>query len=161
MTNWLQQWQTQALGTAIAKWIRAWLATCPPDPWPPELDEAVRDPAALAVCHHCFAPQEDSGWFCRECGAATGPYNNTMPYLHIFSTGEVLRSGVGPAARFTKLTVFGYVVLGFIETLVLAPMPFGNSRAFADDFELEWTRGRDVLTESGPIADRLAQRSGA
>ena len=43
----------------------------------------------------------------------------------------------------------------------LAPMPFGNSRAFADDLEQEGAVGGGVSSESGPFADRLAQCSGA
>jgi len=103
-------------------WLRAFWPAVQPDPWPDEIDQAVRDPDALSVCHHCFAPQSGEEWFCSECGTAVGPYNNMMPYLHVFSTGEVLRSGVGPAARFTMLTVPGYILLGLSEAFVLAPL---------------------------------------
>jgi len=45
-----------------------------------------------------------------------------MPYLRIFSVGEVLRSGVGPAARMTKLTVVGYALVALFEGWILAPV---------------------------------------
>ena len=47
-----------------------------------------------------------------------------MPFLYIFSIGEVLRSGTGPEARFTPLTVPGYIVFGLSQFGVFAPIYF-------------------------------------
>lgn len=80
------------------------------EPWPEEVDDAVRRPDAVLVCHRCLAPQKPGAWFCPECGAAVGPYNNVMPYLYIFSMGEGFRAGVQPEAHYTPLTKTGYAL---------------------------------------------------
>src|SRR3954468_23812942 len=77
------------------KYLRELRSSPPtPNPWPDDIEAAVHQPDALPICHRCFTPQNHNGWFCPECGTATGPYNNLMPYLYIFSEGEVLRAGV-------------------------------------------------------------------
>jgi len=125
MMKWIQKWQAQSPGAIIGKWFRSLChAADKPDPWSKETDEGIRDPAALPVCHHCFAPQEPAAWFCPECGAATGPYNNVMPYLNVFSVGEVVRSGVKPGTRFNLLRTAGYILVGFLEYHVFSPLYF-------------------------------------
>ena len=87
----------------------------PPDPWGEELDAAVRQPDATPVCHSCFEAQPPVGWFCPQCGAAVGPYNNLMSYVWVHSLGEVLLSGVGRQAQYTMLTIPGYVLVALAE----------------------------------------------
>jgi len=77
----IEAWGRRSLGVIIRDW---WNAQ-PPNPWSDEDQEAVNRPDAVRVCHRCLTPQEHLGWFCPECGAATGPYNNCMPFLHILS----------------------------------------------------------------------------
>jgi len=69
------------VGLFLIEWQRSILI--PPDPWDAEMTEKLNDPEAVPVCHHCFTPQEHDRWFCPECGAAVGPYNNYLPLIHI------------------------------------------------------------------------------
>ena len=120
-----QQWRTKALRDVLVGWLRPLWCTPPePDPWPEEVQLAIMAPDAIEVCHHCFTPLGQQGWFCPQCGASVGQYNNWMSYVYIFSQGEVLRSGVGPEARFTWLTVPGYIVLGLLAFGVFSPVYF-------------------------------------
>ena len=93
-----------------------------PDPWGPEVDAAIHGPDALPVCHHCFTPQEDPNWFCPECGAAIGPYNNLMPYVQLFSEGEVFRTGVTGHWRPSALIVVGYLLASVGVAAIFAPV---------------------------------------
>jgi len=47
------------------------------------------------------------------------PSTRLLPFVRIYSLGEVLRSGVGPSARFTALTIPGYIVMGLHSALPL------------------------------------------
>jgi hypothetical protein len=67
-----------------------------------------------------------------------------MSYLHVFSLGEVLRSGVGPQARFTVLTVPGYLVVGLAEYALFAPLYFIR-------LALNWRR---LARQPPPVAPR-------
>lgn len=80
------------------------------DPWGKEIDEAINRDDVVPVCHHCFTPQNHNGWFCPECGAIVGSYCNYMPYLYIFSEGEVLRAGVNERIRRSPLIAIGYIL---------------------------------------------------
>ena len=62
-----------------------------------------------------MTPQEPEAWFCKHCGAAVGPYNNLMPFLNVFSEGEVLRNGITHRFRNRPFIAFGYflITLGF------------------------------------------------
>ena len=123
MAGLAHDWESKSLGEIIASRFKAfWTAPVLPDPWPREVEDAVRSPEALPVCHRCLTPQDSPTWFCPECGTAVGPYNNIMPYLYIFSLGEVFRSGVEREARFTRLTVPGYILLALTEMPFLAPL---------------------------------------
>ncbi len=100
------EWNSKSLGEIIADRVRAWrLSFYLPNPWPDDWDLVVRAPDAIPVCHRCFTPREYPVWFCPYCGTSIGRYNNTPPFVRIYSLGEVLRSGVGPSARFTALTI--------------------------------------------------------
>jgi len=100
----------------IILWVRR--APTNPDPWDDEVEKSLQEPEAFPVCHHCFTPYPPRGWFCENCGCAVGPYNNWMPYVYIFSEGEVLRNGVTSRLRMNFLTVSGYV-LGTISCVVM------------------------------------------
>ena len=103
--------------------LREWWRQPPPsDPWDAEIDDAVRQPNAVSLCPRCLEPQAHSKWFCPLCGTAVGPYNNWMPYLWIFSLGEWLLSGLSPRAKFTKLTITGYILLAFSQYGPFAPL---------------------------------------
>lgn len=93
-----------------------------PDPWDAEIAEKLKQPDCVPVCHHCFTPQEHDKWFCPECGASVGPYNNYLPYIHIFSEGEVLRNGVRSHVARNPLTVVGYLCFSTLEYLIFAPL---------------------------------------
>jgi hypothetical protein len=90
-------------------WIRE--APQTPDPWDAEVEQKLQDPETQQVCHRCLTPQEPGAWFCQHCGAAVGPYNNLMPFLNVFSEGEVLRNGVGGQFRNRPLIVIGYFLI--------------------------------------------------
>ena len=85
-------------------------APLPPDPWSPDDDAAARSDDALPLCPRCLTPQKGTGWFCPKCGSSVGPYNNLMPYVSIYSIGEVARAGVGDDVPRNWLTRIGYVL---------------------------------------------------
>jgi hypothetical protein len=102
-------------------WVRE--APVRPDPWDAETEQKLSEPEAQEVCHHCLAPQPSNAWFCEHCGSAVGPYNNWMPYIHIFSIGEVLRNGVMDKLRPNVLTISGYLLLSvnFFFFIIIRP----------------------------------------
>jgi hypothetical protein len=65
-----------------------------PDPWPAEVDAAVRNRQAVPACVNCLFPQDGREWFCPHCGFPTGDYVTLMPYLQNFALGETFRRGV-------------------------------------------------------------------
>lgn len=151
MTGRFQSWQTEPLGAIILAWLgRRWRTPSVPDPWPEEIESALWGPDALEVCHHCFTPHDEHGWFCPECGASVGPYNNWMDYLQIFAIGEVMRSGVGTDARFTRLTVPGYIVLGLLQFGLFSPVYFFR-------LVMNWRR---VSREAARPTTSLAEETG-
>ena len=86
-----------------------------PDPWDAETERQISAPDAVQTCPHCSTEQPPDGWFCPHCGAAVGPYNNLMPYVHIFSTGEVLRNGTSGLIRFSPLIITGYFLFALSQ----------------------------------------------
>src|SRR5215203_3437622 len=93
-----------------------------PDPWPPEVDAAIKDPCAEALCISCLYPQELHQWFCPHCGYPTGDFVPVMPYLQIFPVAEVLRRGViGPPERRVGVQLF-LIVLSITQYAVFAPL---------------------------------------
>jgi hypothetical protein len=101
-----------------------WLRRSPitPDPWDQETEKKLHEPDAVEVCHRCFTPKNPDGWFCEHCGCATGPYNNLMPFIYVFSEGEVLRNGVNDRLRNTPLVIVGYLLLSLGAYFVFAPV---------------------------------------
>ncbi len=108
------------LGLALREWSRR--LPIPPDPWDAEITAKLKQPDCVPVCHHCFTPQLHDKWFCPECGAAVGPYNNCLPYIDIFSRGEVLRNGVRNHLAPNFLTVTGYLLFSTSEYMFFAPI---------------------------------------
>ena len=94
----------------------------PPDSWDAEITRSLESPEATPVCHHCFTPQEHDRWFCPVCGSATGPYNNVMPYINIFSAGEVARNGVYNRIEHSGFSLFSYLAFSVFEYTVFAPV---------------------------------------
>ena len=110
------------LGVAFYRLVR-WLTegTRTADPWGEEIDKALDQEDAVPVCHHCLTPQQHNGWFCPQCGATVGPYSNYLPFVYIFSQGEVLRAGVTERFRRSPLIVIGFVLLSLTMCAVAAP----------------------------------------
>src|SRR6185369_6005425 len=101
-----------------------WLRESPrtPDPWDDVTEKRLNEPEAVEVCSRCFKPLTSDRWFCEHCGHAVGPYNNLMPFIYVFSEGEVLRAGVSDKLRPRPLIVVGYVLLSVSVYLFFAPI---------------------------------------
>jgi len=97
--------------------LLVWIRNAPPtpDPWDAEIEQKLQDPEIQEICHRCLTPHEPGTWFCGHCGAAVGPYNNLMPFLNVFSEGEVLRNGICNRFRNRWFVAVGYslIALGF------------------------------------------------
>jgi hypothetical protein len=93
----------------LIAWVRE--AAPQPDPWNAEVERALAEPETVEVCTHCLTPQPPTAWFCEHCGNAVGPYNNWMPYVYVFSIGEVLRNGVMDKMRSNAFIICGYLLL--------------------------------------------------
>ena len=104
--------------------LLAWVRRAPrsPDPWDEEIERNLREGNVVATCHKCSTPQPPGQWFCEHCGTAVGDYNNLMPYVYVFSEGEVFRGGVTERFRLNMLTLLGYVFVSFTRYLVFAPI---------------------------------------
>lgn len=125
MPSILNDWRNAPLGKALGRVIQAWwLSLNTPNPWPDELDDQVHAIDALPVCHRCFLPFEyhSQSYFCADCGASIGPFNNYMPLLRYYAMGEVMRSAVGPEAVLTTPCIIGYVLFMFTQTSLLFPI---------------------------------------
>lgn len=111
------------LALAVLWRFIVWIRDAPrtPDPWDAEVEQKLQDPEAQPICHRCMTPQEPDAWFCKHCGAAVGPYNNLMPFLNVFSEGEVLRNGLSDRFRNRPFIAVGYflISLSFILALVV------------------------------------------
>lgn len=107
----------------LAKLLRECFAPHPtPDPWPEELDQAVRSREAVPICTNCLHPQPAHRWFCPYCHFPTGEYVHLMPYLYVFTWGELLRRGVfGPPEKgaFRK---WGLVIYSSYNYSIFAPL---------------------------------------
>jgi len=97
----------------------------PPDPWDAETEKRLHEPDAVEICHRCFTPHTSQGWFCKHCGAAVGPYNNLMPYVMIFSEGEVLRAGASGKLKRSPLIVIGYLLIALSFNVFFVPIYLG------------------------------------
>jgi hypothetical protein len=110
-----------AIALATIFWIRR-RSEPAPDPWPLDIDLAVRDPSAISLCVNCMYPQEERRWFCPYCGFPVGECVASMPYLYIFVLGESLRRGVtGPPERNALQTAF-LAVFAAGQYAVFAPL---------------------------------------
>jgi hypothetical protein len=101
-------------------WVRD--APCKPDPWGIEIEASLQQADATPICHRCLSPYQDNAWFCETCGAAVGPCNNLMPYVHIFSEGEVFRNGVSDKLNANPLTIAGYLLVSLTTYNLFAPI---------------------------------------
>lgn len=93
-----------------------------PDPWSGDIDRETRKRSAIPICTNCLSPQFGHHWFCPNCRFPSGNFVHVMPYLYLFTLGEVLRRGVtGPPEKgaFRKL---GLVILSFQSYAVFAPI---------------------------------------
>jgi len=90
-------------------WVRE--APTKPDPWDVETDKKLSAEETPQACDHCSTPLSPVAWFCPHCGSAVGPYNNLMPYVMIFSEGEVFRNGVSQRFRNRPLIVIGFILM--------------------------------------------------
>ena len=116
-----------ALGglAVVAFWrLIVWIRDSPvlPDPWDADVERQLSE--AVEVCPHCLTEQPPTAWFCKRCGRAVGPYNNLMPYVQVFSEGEVFRNGMNGQFRNRPLILAGYFLV-FLGTMpFLAPLYF-------------------------------------
>ena len=76
----------------------------------------------MEVCHHCLTQQPPNACFCEHCGSAVGPYNNMMPYLNVFSEGEVFRNGAADRLRSKPLIIAGYLLFSLSAYVFFAPI---------------------------------------
>src|SRR2546430_3117645 len=106
--------------------LRVWIwlreGTPKPDPWDTDIARAIEEDTAEPLCYHCLAPQKEIRWFCPECGAAVGPYNNYDPYLRVFSQGQLLRTGVLDHIPRRPLIIIGYIILPLAFFAIFAPI---------------------------------------
>ena len=104
--------------------VIVWVRDAPntPDPWDAELNKELSAPEIEQACHHCSTPQKNDAWFCPHCGSAVGPYNNMMPYVWIFSQGEVFRNGAQGSVRRNPVTIIGYLIYSSFNYAFLAPI---------------------------------------
>jgi len=101
-------------------WIRD--APSTPDPWSAEIEESLQQADATPICHRCLTPHQADARFCGHCGSAVGTYNNWMPYVDIFSQGEVFRNGVTDKLRVGPLTIIGYLIYSLGNYFIFAPI---------------------------------------
>jgi hypothetical protein len=109
-----------------------WVRESPthPDPWEADVDKKLADPDTPEICPHCSTPQPPTAWFCEHCGRAVGPYNNLMPYVQVFSEGEVLRNGTSNRLRRGWLIPIGYLLISLnfvVAGIALVPNSTGMS----------------------------------
>jgi hypothetical protein len=93
-----------------------------PNPWSAEIEAELCDGSSSPLCLKCLAAQSGNDWFCPKCGAPVGDYNNWMPYMTIFSDGELLRSGVNSSLRKSPLVIAGYLLYSLNLYTVFAPL---------------------------------------
>ena len=92
------------------------------DPWSKEVGDSLNSPDAAELCLECLEPQERGHWICHNCGWPTGPYNNVMDYMYVFSIGALYRSGVDGSVELNKFRVFGLVLFSFASYGPFAPI---------------------------------------
>ena len=104
--------------------VIVWVRNAPvrPDPWDAEFEQKMQDPDTPQTCQHCSTPQPPGAWFCGHCGRAVGPYNNLMPFVQVFSEGEVFRNGTSGQFRNRPLILVGYFLISLGMFSFLAPI---------------------------------------
>jgi len=105
---------------AIFVWVNS--GSLKPDPWDAETAQLLEQEDAVALCPHCLTPTTPTQWFCESCGTAVGACNNFMPYVYIFSQGEVLRNGTTGRIPVNATTVGGYFLLSLCSYAIFAPV---------------------------------------
>ena len=115
-------------------WVRD--APVAPDPWDAETERKISDPETKEICPRCLTEQPPTAWFCPGCGRAVGPYNNMMPFVQIFSEGEVFRNGTSGRIRKGPVVVIGYFLIAVCMYSFLAPI-------FLISLFLNWHRRAD------------------
>jgi hypothetical protein len=93
-----------------------------PDPWGAEINAELAAEEATPLCHRCLFPHDQQTNFCPECGAPVGTYTNLLPYPYLFSIGHALRLGTEGKFRHSPLTVAGFLLFGFAEYSLFAPV---------------------------------------
>lgn len=101
-------------------WVRA--ATPKPEPWGAEIEASLQAEDTTPICHRCLTPHSDAAWFCEHCGSVVGTYNNLMPFVYVFSQGEVLRNGVTDKFRASPFLIIGYLLYSLVNYAVFAPL---------------------------------------
>ena len=101
-------------------WVRA--ATPKPEPWGAEVEASLQSEDATPICHRCLTPHSNVAWFCEHCGSAVGTYNNLMPFVYVFSQGEVLRNGVTDKFRTSPFLIAGYLLYSLASHAIFAPL---------------------------------------
>jgi hypothetical protein len=126
-------------------WVRE--APIKPDPWDAAVAQKLSEPETAEVCPHCLTQQPPTAWFCSHCGKAVGPYNNLMPFLNVFSEGEVFRNGTTGRFRNRPVIIIGYMLLSLAAYSFFAPIfwYFLLSNLKRPLSELEPTEDQNVL----------------
>ena len=123
----------------VVRWVRAGKVTA--EPWGAEIDAAVHQADAVPVCHRCLTPQTHEDWLCANCGAAAGQYTNYLPFVLLFSEGEMFRAGVTERLRPSALIGIGYFLLSVSFYAIFAPLYWyfliKNLSRFARDRNLD------------------------
>jgi len=101
-------------------WVRA--ARPKPEPWGEEIEASLQAEDATPICHRCLTPHSNVAWFCEHCGSAVGTYNNLMPFVYVFSQGEVFRNGVTDKFRASPFLIAGYLLYSLVSYAVFAPL---------------------------------------
>ena len=111
------------LGVALFWRFLVWVRDTPvkPDPWDTETEQKMSSSETPAACHRCSTPLKPDAWFCPHCNTAVGPYNNLMPYLYLFSEGEVMRNASSDRFRNRPLVLIGYGLLALAWFPPFAP----------------------------------------
>jgi len=128
----------------LVVWVRE--APLRPDPWDADFDQKLLDSETPEACPHCSVPQTPGAWFCPHCGRAVGPYNNLMPYVQVFSEGEVFRNGASGMFRNRPLMTIGLLLIVLVVNPFFAPI-----YAVVMVARLAPSLGRRKTTEPPPV----------
>jgi hypothetical protein len=94
----------------------------PPDPWPAEIEAAVRSQDAVPLCPDCLHPQAPRQEFCPHCNFPTGDYVPFQPFPQTLWIGEFLRRGVTGPGRNSFFQNLGFVIFSASQYAVFAPI---------------------------------------